>query len=384
MEKKHTKILVITKSVDGGTGTYVLQLLGLEKLVDNFRIKIISLEKPSFRKIDKYANKFVFYHDKNFYPQIYKFSLKNILNFIQELFWFKNQINRHNPDLVLSVDIHCNLLISISKFLFRQKDKLILTTHINLKDNIETRSDYILKKIFYKLIAFFYNKADRLIFVSNKLKCDFIKTFLIKKDVCATIYNGIDKIKIVDIPLGNIYKKTFITLARLVEQKDHQTLFRAFTSLLKKIPEARLLVLSRGREEIIIKALAKKFTLGRQIKFLGWVPNVSTYIKKSSIFVFSSKREGFGYALIEAMSQGLPVIATDTSFGPSEILDNGKYGILVLVGDEKAMSEAMYKLLTDEKKYDYYAQKSLERVKYFSLDKMLKAYKKLILEVLNK
>jgi len=83
------------------------------------------------------------------------------------------------------------------------------------------------------------------------------------------------------------------------------------------------------------------------------------------------------------MSQRLPIISTDTPFGLSEILDNGKYGILVPVGNEKAMAEAMYTLLTDEKKYHYYSQKSLGRAKYFSLGKMLKAYKKVILEALK-
>ncbi len=384
MKKKPIKLLILVKSIDGGTGTYVLQLFGLEKLINNFRIKVICLEKPSFREIDKYIDKFIFYHNKNFYPQVYRFSLKNILNFIEELFWIKNQVSIYSPDLILSVDIHCNLLISINKFLFHQKHKLILTTHINLKDNIETRSDNILQIIFYKLITFFYNKVNRLVFVSNNLKFDFIKTFLIKKDICTTIYNGVDEAKIINTPRKNIYKKTFITLARLVEQKDHQTLFRALSLLLKTMPEARLLVLSRGRQEITIKALVKKYELGSQIKFLGWVPDVSISIKKASIFIFSSKREGFGYVLIEAMSQGLPVITTNTPFGPSEILENGKYGILVPVGDEKKMANAMYELLTNEKKYNYYAQKSLERAKYFSEEKMLKNYKNIFLDLIQK
>jgi glycosyltransferase involved in cell wall biosynthesis len=123
--------------------------------------------------------------------------------------------------------------------------------------------------------------------------------------------------------------------------------------------------------------------LSRKISFLGWVKNISPYLKKSDIFVLSSKREGFGYVLIEAMSQGKPVISTNTPYGPSEILDNGKYGILVPMGDEEAMKRAILKLLTDKKKYHYYAKKAFERSEFFSLDKMLRAYKKLIVGLIK-
>jgi glycosyltransferase involved in cell wall biosynthesis len=78
------------------------------------------------------------------------------------------------------------------------------------------------------------------------------------------------------------------------------------------------------------------------------------------------------------MSYGKPINTTKTPYGPSEILDNWKYGILVPMGDEEAMKKAILKLLTDKKKYHYYAKKAFERSKFFSLDKMLMSYKKII------
>lgn len=378
---KKINLLIFAKSIDGGTGTYVLQLFGLEKLINKLRIKVISLEEPSFRKIDKYSERFVFYHGKNFYPRIYKFSLINILNFIKELFWVKNQINKYNPDLVLSCDVHCNLLISINKFLFRHRNKLILTTHINLKDNIETRSDSTLKKIFYKLIPFFYNKANCLVFVSKHLAYNCHVFFNLNVKLIKTIYNGINRNYASIKKRSN--KNIIITIARLVEQKDHETLIKAFVLLKKRIVDAKLLILSNGLDKNKLEKIVKKYNGSKSIRFLGWVKDIYDYINRSDIFVFSSKREGFGYVLLEAMSQGLPVISTNTPFGPSEILDNGKYGILVPMKDPQAMAKAMFKLLTDEKKYNYYAQKSRERVKYFSLDKMLNAYKRVILDLMD-
>lgn len=383
MIKNKIRLLIFVKSIDGGTGTYVFQLLKLKKLIKNLIIDIVCLESPSFRQINKYLNKFTFYHYENYYPQIYNFSLKNLFNFIQEFFWIKKQINKFSPNIVLGIDLHCNLIISIIR-LFNKKFKTILTSHINLINNIEERSDCLLKFILRRAVSFFYNKVDSLIFVSKELANDFVKSFVIKEDLIEVIYNGIEIKPILNSRFNNFNKKIVITLARLVEQKDYLTLFEAFKLIIKNVPHAKLTVLSRGLQEKEIKKLAEKIGIIKNVEFLGWVKNIYKYLTKSTVFVLSSKREGFGYAIIEAMNAGLPIISTNTYFGPSEILDHGKYGLLTPVGDEKSLSKAIYILLTDEKKYNYYAQKSLERVRYFSLDKMLNAYKKVILDLVNK
>jgi glycosyltransferase involved in cell wall biosynthesis len=87
--------------------------------------------------------------------------------------------------------------------------------------------------------------------------------------------------------------------------------------------------------------------------------------------------------LLEAISQGLPIISTNAPYGPSEVLGNGKYGILTPVGDEEKMAEAMIELLSNKKRYNHFARKSLERVKFFSEEKMLKAYMQLILRLVE-
>lgn len=383
MGKKLIRLLILVKSIDGGTGTYVFQLLKLEEYINNSIIKVIVLEKPSFRKIDKYSDKFIFYNDKNFYPQVYKFSLKNIFNIIRELFWVKNQINKFHPGFVLSVDVHCNLLILINKFIFRRAYKIVLTTHINLSKVLFDKAQGRLNWIIRKLVSFFYNQSDNCVVVSKNVGLDLLKNFQLKKDLVKVIYNGITPLK-QKIIVSNKNKKIIITIARLVNQKDHLILIKSFALLNKKLSNTELWILSDGYLKNNLINYVNKINLSKKVHFFGWVKDIYPYLNQAYVFVLSSKREGFSYALIEAMAQGRPVISTDSPFGPSEVLDNGKYGILVPVGDEKKMANAMYELLTDEKKYNYYAQKSLERAKYFSLDKMLKAYKKLILEVLNK
>lgn len=379
IKKTPIKILILTKSIDGGTGVFALSFEKLNKT--SFHKLIAILEEPSFRKTQK--NNFIFFRKKSFYPKKYDTSIKNIKIFFQDLFWLKRILEKTSPDIILGVDIHCNLIIAILKTFIYKNVKIILTTHINLDDNISQRSDPLLKFLLRIFVRLFYNQADSLVFVSKQLAEDCTNKFKLKTNLISVIYNGISIIK------NNLHSKrknnnTIISIARLVEQKDHLNLIKAFSLLLKKIPDAKLWLLSDGPERKNLERYAKKIKIQNKIKFFGWVKNIYPYLKKASIFAFSSKREGFAIALLEAMACGLPVISTDTPFGPREILDNGKYGILVPMKNPEIMAKAMYELLTNKKKYQYYSQKSLERVKYFSLEKMLKAYKKLILEVLNK
>lgn len=380
---KNKKVVILSKSIDGGTGTYVFDLLNLETGTQSFQMTVLVLERPSFRDIKRFDKKIHFFRNDNHYKLRYVLSVKNILGFFEELVWFWQQLELTNPDVVIGVDFHCNLIISVVSVI-KKGFKKILTSHINLKDNIEQRSSSLLKKIFFFLTRFFYNRSDRLVFVSKELENAFKRDFSIRPGLCQTIYHGLDNKLFAKKPAENFNKKTLITVARLVEQKDYRTLLLAFSLLVKKLPSAELQIVSRGAEEEEIKTFVAKNGLSKHVRFLGWVENVFYYLKRASVFVFSSKREGFGYAIIEAMSQGVPIISTNTPYGPKEILAGGKYGVLVPLKDEKKLARSMYKLLINKSIYNHYATQSLKRAKYFSLNKTLYLYKKLIFDLINK
>lgn len=133
-----------------------------------------------------------------------------------------------------------------------------------------------------------------------------------------------------------------------------------------------------GRDKKKMVSYILKNKLSEVIRIIKWQTNVNKYYSNSALFVLSSFYEGFSYTTIEAMSNGIPVIATDSPYGPREILKNGRYGILVPIKDEKKMSDAICLLLTDPKKYLYFSNQSLKRAEYFNLDKMISSYKTLI------
>jgi glycosyltransferase involved in cell wall biosynthesis len=135
-----------------------------------------------------------------------------------------------------------------------------------------------------------------------------------------------------------------MSVGRLTEAKDYPTLIRAFARVREQI-DARLLILGEGDSRDEIKTLIRDSGVGGDIGLLGHVRNPLPWMKAANVFVMTSKREGFGNVLVEAMAMGTPVVSTDCPHGPGEILENGKWGKLVPVGDDEALADAIVETL---------------------------------------
>lgn len=134
-------------------------------------------------------------------------------------------------------------------------------------------------------------------------------------------------------------------LGRLDPQKNFSTLIEAFAKVLETKP-CRLIILGKGREKAELQALIKELNLENYVALPGFVNNPYPYLKKAAVFVLSSLWEGLPNVLIEALALGTPVVSTNCPCGPAEILDNGKYGSLVPVGDSQAMARAILDVLS--------------------------------------
>ena len=142
-----------------------------------------------------------------------------------------------------------------------------------------------------------------------------------------------------------------LSAGRLSAQKDFPTLIRAFAAL-RATRDARLVILggatADGKTEVRqqdLVALAEGLGVASDLCLLGFMPNPYAYMARARIFALSSAWEGFGNVLVEALACGCPVVSTDCPHGPAEILDGGRYGRLVPVGDDAAMAEAMADVL---------------------------------------
>lgn len=378
MQLYKKRILILGKCLDGGTGTF-LSLLnsGIKNTIQTY---ICILEKPSFNKLNEKIN---YYNHQKSYPDKYSFSTSNILLIFKEIFWLRTQININKPDICFAIDYHSSLLVELYRLLFWDtKIKTILTFHNNLTGVFNDKASNILKNTLLFIGRFLFPRSGQIVGVSKELSNDIKKLFKLKKNP-KTVYYGIQIQK--KIFKRNILnnKITFLFIARLDRQKDHMTLINAFTQLVQKVKQNKLelLLIGDGDLRLNIKRYISSLHMIEHIKLLGWKKDVNYYLKKSDIFIFSTKREGFGLVLLEAMNFGLPIISNDVDFGPRELLGKNKYGLLVPQKNEEALIKAMEKLITDKELYNYYVKKSFERIKDFSLEKMISQYIKIIKSV---
>jgi len=129
-------------------------------------------------------------------------------------------------------------------------------------------------------------------------------------------------------------------VGRLSKQKDFATLIRAFDRV-RRQRTARLVILGDGPERASLEALIAELALADQALLPGFASNPFAYMARAGVFVLSSAWEGMPGALIQAVASGAPVVATDCESGPREVLQGGRYGRLVPVGDPTAMAEAI-------------------------------------------
>jgi glycosyltransferase involved in cell wall biosynthesis len=165
-----------------------------------------------------------------------------------------------------------------------------------------------------------------------------------------------------------------LSVGRLSEAKDFATLIRAFAQV-RRQTHARLVILGEGELRVQLESLVQSLGLARDVLLPGFVANPYAYMARASVYVLSSRWEGLPNALIEALALGTPVVATDCESGPREILDNGRYGRLVPVGDTEALAAAVTEVLTRREK----AAPDAAFMQRFSADACVARYRELLL-----
>jgi glycosyltransferase involved in cell wall biosynthesis len=189
----------------------------------------------------------------------------------------------------------------------------------------------------------FYRKADARVGVSRKVAEDVAQLARLPVSAIDVIYNplepatrggGEDKMPV--WPAGG---RRILSVGSLKAEKNYPLLVRAFARIARE-QDVSLVILGEGPLRPAVAAAIKAAAIEDRVKLPGFVSDPGPWYASANLFVLSSDFEGFGNVVVEAMRHGLPVVSTDSG-GPGEILDGGRYGRIVPVGDEAALAAAM-------------------------------------------
>lgn len=170
-----------------------------------------------------------------------------------------------------------------------------------------------------------------------------------------------------------------ISVGRLVHEKGFDVLLRAFAQLKDKYRLWRLTILGEGPMRSELETLARTLQLAGRVSLPGRVTNPYPVLKQADLFVMSSRVEGFGMALCEALATGLPAIATDCRTGPSEIIRHGVDGLLVKTDNLDALTAAMDRLMGNEEERLTLSRRATEVTQRFSLETVMSIWEELLL-----
>lgn len=285
--------------------------------------------------------------DKN---RSFKFptSLQSTTSLPKLIGYLKNK----RPAALLSAGHYPNEIAILAKHIARVPTRVVVSEHTTL--SVEALGvEQVSSRVAPLAARLFYPWADEIVTVSRGVAEDLSSISGLPLKGMRTIYNPVITPALkeqAEAPLNHPWfaegePSVILGMGRFVAQKDFPTLIRAFAKV-RQVKPVRLMMLGSGREQKKLEALSRELGVEQDIAWVGFVNNPFPYMKRASLFVLSSAWEGLPTVLIEALALGLNVVSTNCESGPAEILDNGKYGDLVPVGDADAMAQAILKVLS--------------------------------------
>ncbi len=355
---KHKILYLLPYFEIAGTEVHVIELV--KSFKDEYKILVVA----------PYGKGITLLKEGNItYREIIPLTFTNTKNYKREL---KYIIEEFSPSIIHVHGAH--ELVYISKSV-ASSIPVIFTCH---------GYNTFLPFIDYKIATLINRKwGDSVIAVSNYDREKLIKAGL-PVDKITLIYNGVSESKERrELPI-NIEGVIIGTAVRLTKSKGVRYLIEAFSYLYNKHREVNLVIIGDGEERNILEELTKRLNIEDRVFFLGALPNAKLYFSNFHIFVLPSLIEALPISILEAISQKVPVIATNVG-GIPEIIENGKAGLLVPPQDSLALAQAIEKLLSDKKLIEYLKEEGYRRYRErFTLEGMIIKTKEVYQNLLNR
>ncbi len=262
-------------------------------------------------------------------------------------------LRREEPCGILS-GLNANLVALLARRLAGRSVRVVISEH-NTFSYQNQSLPYWGRAVTERLVKSMYPWADKIVAVSGGAADDLARVTSIPRNRIQVIYNPVvtqELLQKLNSPVSDPWFEpgeppVILAVGRLTEQKDLGMLIRAFAEV-RRARAARLLILGEGEDRQQLEALVKRLSLERDVRLHGFTPNPYAFMARAALLVLSSRWEGLPTVLVEALACGTPVVSTDCPSGPREILQDGRYGTLVPVGDEASMARAIERSL-DEK-----------------------------------
>ena len=252
------------------------------------------------------------------------------------------------------------------------KTVLVEVNNINAKLSLQLS---VIRKVMRLVKVICYKMSDLVITQSEEGRKSLSDLGVEKKS--RTVHNGINTYRIEEQSKEKVLHNWFnddvpvaVAVGRLNPQKGYENLIEAI-SVVNETSPLRLLIIGGGPLKNKIAGKAEELGVKDKVDFTGSVSNPHKYMAKCDIFVCSSVFEGFSNSLLEALALGLPTVSTDHKFGANEMIENGKSGILVPVGDCDGMAGAVLKLLQNKTLAAKIGEEAKKRAKHFAIEKMV-------------
>ena len=260
-------------------------------------------------------------------------------------------LRERRPHWLLSAFPHTNIASVTALALSGQATRCVITEHAPLTRQIAQQNNWRYR-LLPSLVRWAYHRAHAVIAVSAGVRDDLhamLGPGVIPKVINNPVLrNGFETemaLPADDPWLLDGRLRVVLSVCRLSVEKDLPTLVRAFAELHRERPETRLLLAGEGADRQRVEALVHQLGLADVIRLPGRTATPLAWMHHAAVFVLASRYEGFGNVLVEAMACGTPVVSTDCPVGPREILDGGRLGVLVPVGDVSAMVRAIAQAL---------------------------------------
>lgn len=366
--------------ITGGAERILINYLNLLSSVENLNITLLLLENKGENNINieeinkniniqfilnteeskKYAKSENEIQNKSFFRKYYKYQYKKSNEKIIER--IGNYLNNKPIDLVINFNSHLDIFLRDHKINYPLFRWIHGQAHL---DCWERDKEYY-KNILPQHTYFFAINKEM-----QKSAQEILKNYGIQPHQVQMLYNPIDINFIQEkakVDLDFMDEDYLLNVSRLDENKNHIQMINIYSQLRKQGVSEKLYIIGDGEYKSKIEKHIKKLNLSEHCILLGNKDNPYPFMKKAKLFLSTSLKEGLPTVLIESMVCGTPVISMDCPTGPKEILNNGEFGALIPLNDEKFFIEKTISIINNPKEYNYYANKLDIAIKSFNFN----------------